>query len=180
MSKNEIDSLIQKVKIFTEAQRFSDAAQCLYDAATMETETARKAHFWQESAALYEKAGENRKAADTYQCAGELLDSSAKAGCLMASWKCLISGIVAYEYDCSWEWRGDSGGHESGHDMYQNAIKEYQAEAERVLSKTLRMEGIDGRKALKEASLECKRLEREGGWGASRCKEVVERVTNKS
>ncbi len=46
--------------------------------------------------------------------------------------------------------------------MYQGAIREYQEEAERVLALILHMEGFDGRKALKEARLECKRLEQEG------------------
>jgi len=178
--KNETDDLIRKVKTFTEARKFSDAARCLDDAATMEAETARKAHFWRQAAALYKKAGEYRKAADTYQSAGELLESSARAECLMASWKCLISGIVAYEYDCSWEWRGDSGDHESGHDTYQNAIKEYQAEAERVLFAVLHIEGLNGQEVLKEAGLEYKRLEKAGGWGASRCKKIIEGATNKS
>ena len=77
----------------------------------------------------------------------------------MRALKCRLYYLFA---DCSWEWRGDSQEHTSGHDMSQGAIREYQEEAERVLALILHIEGFYGRKALKEARLECKRLEQEG------------------
>jgi hypothetical protein len=180
MNWKDIKKLSQEAKDNIERHRFSDAAQCLEKAAIIEADTERKVNLWQEAAALYRQTGECMEAASCYLHASELLETVDKASCLMASWKCLIFGIVTCEYDCSWEWRGDLEEHVSSHDVYQRGIQEYQAEAERTLSMILRMEGFDGRKILNEAKLECKRLEQEGGWGASRCTEIIENATNKS
>ncbi len=180
MNINDTERLIQEANENIERNRLSDAAKCFEKAATIETDSVRKANMWQEAATLYEQTGECLKAASRYQSVSKLLETEDKVKCLMASWKCLISGLVTCEYECSWEWHGDSEEHASSHDVYQSAIRKYQVEAERVLSMILHLQGIDSRKILNEARLECKRLEREGGWGASRCKEIVEHVTNES
>jgi hypothetical protein len=96
----------------------------------------------------FRKPGSFNKAAGCCQKAAELLEGKGKAACLMASWKILMDAIVAFEYDCGFEWRGETNG---SHDSYLNDIERYGNEATDVLRKALRIDGVDANRIIKQA-----------------------------
>jgi len=109
-----------------------------------------------------------------YQNVVQLLDGEQKAECLMDSWKDLIDTIVHFEYDCSFEWRGETDG---SHDSYQEDLNRYQKKAEDVLKQALSVKGVDKNRIIEKASDECQKREKEGGWGSSRCWSIIRNVT---
>ena len=97
-----------------------------------------------------------------------------KANNIMDSWLGLIDTIVHFEYDCSFEWRGETDG---SHDSYQEDLNQYQKKAEDVLKQALSVEGVDKDRIIEKASAECRKREKEGGWGAARCWNIIRNVT---
>jgi hypothetical protein len=85
---------------------------------------------------------------------------------LLARWKTIVENIVAFEYDCSFEWRGETDG---SHDSYLEDLKRLELEAGEALQLALNTEGADRPALLERAGEVCRKMEAEGGWGASRC-----------
>lgn len=85
---------------------------------------------------------------------------------LLAGWMKLIDTIVAFEYDCSFEWRGETDG---SHDSYLEDLKRLEREAAEALRQALASEGAQRETLLVQARERCCLCEAEGGWGAERC-----------
>ena len=103
------------------------------------------------------------------------MDGNQKAQYLLSRWKEIIKTIVGFEYDCSFEWRGETDG---SHDSYQEDLNRYQKKAEDVLKQVLSIKGVDKNRIIEKASNECRKREKEGGWGASRCWNIIRNVTS--
>ena len=160
-------------RAFTEAGRYYERA-------------AATAGAGKEAAELLRKAGEAHAemlstgdASRCYRGAGQLLDAEDKAECLIDCWRVYIRAIVAYEYECSYEWRGATDGrHDSDSAIYKDLIMETRREAEEVLRQAVNIEGVDGYAIIEQARDECRRCQREGGWGASMCQGIVAEIAS--
>jgi len=94
------------------------------------------------------------------------MDEQLKAWGLFDKWKGLIEAIAHFEYDCSFEWRGETDG---SHDSYLEDIRRLRKEAEAVLREAVSVEGADRGRILEKAGEVCRKWEETGGWGADRC-----------
>ena len=102
------------------------------------------------------------------------LEAEQKANNIMEDWIDLIDTIVHFEYDCSFEWRGETDG---SHDSYQEDLYRYQKKAEDLLRQALSVEGVAQDRIIERASDECRKREKSGGWGARRCWNIIRNVT---
>ena len=169
----EIKRLIQEAEIFLKQKKFSDAGRCFEKAAAITDDKREMVVLLKKAAEAFR---EPRSISDEIRChlnASRLLEGNEKAESLLACWRANIQGIVDYEYDCSFEWRGETNG---SHDSYLKDLDRYQKEAEKVLKQALTVKKVKKKKIIKQASNECRRREQEGGWGASRCWKTIENV----
>ena len=160
-------------------RRSDEACRCLEEAAGAEEDRGTKAQLWQRAAEVYAEDRSTENAGRCYRKASLLLEGQEKADCLLAWWRHLILAIAGCQWDCSFEWRGETdGSHDADHEYYQGAIARYREEAERVLREALSIEGIRTSGIIKEAKRECRRREKDG-WGAKICWSIVAEVTGK-
>ena len=103
----------------------------------------------------------------------ELMDDNQKAQYLMSCWKEIIKTIVEFEYDCSFEWRGETNG---SHDSYLEDIKRLEKEGEDLLKQMLSVKGVDRNRIIEKAREECRKWEEAGGWGSGKCWDIVNKV----
>ena len=173
-----MDELVQR--FITEAdealknRKYSDAGRCYEKAAETTHHKTQAAKLLRKASETFRKTGMYKDADRCYQNAVKLLDGEQKAECLMDCWKDLMETIVHFEYDCSFEWRGETDG---SHDSYQEDLNRYQKKAEGVLKQALKVKGVDKNRIIEKASDECRKMDREGGWGASRCWNIIRNVT---
>ncbi|MCD4743949.1 MAG: hypothetical protein K8R67_15920 [Desulfobacteraceae bacterium] len=102
-----------------------------------------------------------------------MMGGEQKAQYLLECWKDIIDTIVHFEYDCSFEWRGETDG---SHDSYLEDINLYQKKAEDVLRRALNVDGIDKDMLIEKAREECRKREEEDGWGSARCWDIINNV----
>ena len=102
------------------------------------------------------------------------MEDNQKVQYLMSRWKEIIENIVGFEYDCSFEWRGETNG---SHHSYLKAIQQLQKEAQEILKQALSVKGADRNRILEKAREECKKWEEAGGWGSGRCWDIISKVT---
>ena len=116
-----------------------------------------------------------------YREAARLSDAGAARACLMDCWRTYVWAIAGCEYDCGFEWRGATdGSHDDDHDYYQGAIAEYRGQAVELLADLLAHAGWWERHAiLREAQRECGRLKKGGGWGVSRCHDIIRAASSR-
>jgi len=167
--------LVARAEDYMGQRRFGEAAKCFEAAAAAARYKARIAELLKRAAGAYAEFGSTRDAGRCYLKASEFLEKNDRAECLMAYWRALILAIAGSLYDCGFEWKGEPDHHED-HVSYQQDVREYQEEAERVLGEVLRIEGVDRDAVIEEAREECRRRKKDG-WGASECWQIVENVT---
>ena len=155
-------------------RKFMDAGRFYEKAAETTRHKKQTAKLLRKASEAYRKSGRYKEADRCYQNAVQLLDGQQKVNCLMDGWKDLINTIVHFEYDCSFEWRGETDG---SHDSYQEDLNQYQKKAEDILKEALSVKGVDKDKIIKKASDECRKREKEGGWGSSRCWDIIRNAT---
>lgn len=173
----EIEKLVKEAEESIKQRKFSDAGRYSERAAAIADDK-------KETVALLKKAAEafreSRSTHDEIRCylnAGRLSEGKEKAESLLSCWRAYIQRIVDYEYDCSFEWRGETDG---SHDSYLNDLDRYQKEAENVLTQALTVKKVKKKKIIKQAADECRRREQTGGWGASRCWKTIENAEKNS
>lgn len=170
----------QTKRFITEAEealqnrKYADAGRCYEKAAESTRHKTQAAKLLRKASETYRDSGMVKEADRCFQNAVQLLDGEQKAECLMDCWKDVIETIVHFEYDCSFEWRGETDG---SHDSYQEDLNRYQKKAEDVLKQALSVKGVDKNRIIEKASDECRKREKEGGWGASRCWKIIRTVT---
>ena len=155
-------------------RKYIDACRCYEKAADTARHTTQAAELLRKASETFRKYGRYEEADRCYQKALRLLDGQEKAEYLLNGWIDLIDTIVHFEYDCNFEWRGETDG---SHDSYQEDLNRYQNKAENVLKQALTIKGVDKNKIIEKASDECRKLEKAGGWGASRCWNSIRNVT---
>lgn len=176
---DEAQHLVRTAEEHLHRGQLPDAARCLEEAAATAGSKAEAARLLANAAETYARARSTEDAGRCYRQAGQLLGGDDKAECLMAYWRSLILAIAGCEYDCGYEWRGDtSGAHDADHDHYQGRIGQHEEEAARVLAEVLHIEGIDRRRIIKRAQKECRERGRDG-WGAGVCARIIAEVIGK-
>ena len=175
--KDATKDLVSKAEEFLKRHRFTDAAACFEKAAESEDDKAKAAPLLKRAGEAYAQTRSLEDAGRCYSQAGELMDNEGKAECLMAYWQSLVLEIAGCQYDCGYEWRGDTtGDHDADHHFYQDQIKQYQQEAQRVLVEALRIAGVNKREIIRAANKECRKRKKDG-WGAGICSNIVAHAT---
>ena len=166
-------------RLITEAEEALSNGKYI-DAGRFYEKAAESAFHKSQAVKLLKKASEAYKTCGMYKDANRcsekallFMDDNQKVQYLMESWRDIIDTITHFEYDCSFEWRGETNG---SHDSYQKDIDRLQKEAEDVLKQALSVNGVDREKIIEETRDECRKREKEGGWGASRCWDIIRNV----
>jgi len=180
--RDETNSLIARAEEYMKERKFGDAGKCFEEAAASVVDKREGVEFLKKAAQAYEGSGVTEdNALRCYLEASQFLDKTEKAECLLACFRVYVSKIAGYEYDCGFEWRGATdGSHDDDHEFYQEKIKQYQREAEKILREALSIEGADKNKIIRQAKDECTRRKREGGWGESACWFIITNATKGS
>lgn len=150
------------------------AAQAYEKAAEESPDPAMAAAHFRKAAEFYRQVGMYAEADGCYREGADRLAGEEKAACLLECWKTWIQAIVHLEYDCGFEWRGETDG---THDSLGELSSRYRKKAEHVLRQAAGIPGIDRDRIVQQACEECLKRQREGGWGASTCREMVRRVS---
>ena len=180
--KDDAQNLEETAEEHLRERRFTEAAECFEKAAAAQKDNRATAQLLKRAAEVHAQMrsiGAIEDAERCYRQAGQLLDKTGKAECLMAYWRVLILEIAGCAYDCSYEWRGEMDDtHDADHDFYQGEIRQYRKEALEVLTEVLNIEGISRRKIIREAKKEHRRRKKDG-WGASICENMIDSITGK-
>ena len=152
---------------------YVDAGQYYEKAAGITRYKSQAAKLLKKAAETYRDCWMQEDAERCSQHAIELMDCNQKARYLLECWKNIVETIVHFEYDCSFEWRGETDG---SHDSYQEDIDLYQKKAENVLRRALDVNGVDKDVLIEKAREECRKREEEGGWGSARCWDTIRNV----
>lgn len=169
--KKDLTRLIKKADESNKLRKFSEAGRQYEEAANISTELLEKLELLKKAREAFHESGMTEEEIRCYLTISEFLIKIDKADCLYSCWLLYLRQIVAYEYDCSFEWRGEISG---THDSYQENLNNIQSKALKVLIDALTVKEIDQKKLLEQAIMECSRMEREGGWGAARCWKIIE------
>jgi len=169
-----VQGFITEAEAALKNRKYIDAGRCYEKAAETTRHKTQAAELLRKASETYRDSGMYKEADRCYQNTVQLLDGEQKAEYLMDCWKDLIEDIVHFEYDCSFEWRGETDG---SHDSYQEDLNRYQKKAEDVLKQALSVKGVDKNRIIEKASDECRKREKEGGWGSSRCWSIIRNVT---
>ena len=170
---NLINRFISDAKRATSNGEYVDAGNYYEKAAEIARHRPQAAELLQKAAKAYQDCWMRKDAERCSQHAVELMDGNQKAQYLLECWKDIVDTIVHFEYDCSFEWRGETDG---SHDSYQEDIELYQKKAEDVLRQALNVNGIDKDLLIEKAREECRKKEKEGGWGSARCWNTISNV----
>jgi tetratricopeptide (TPR) repeat protein len=165
--------LVSHAEALIEDSRYTDAGRCYERASESVHDKETAAALLIKASEAFRKPGSFNNAARCCQKAAELLEGKGKAVCLMASWQILMDAIAAFEYDCGFEWRGETNG---SHDSYLHDIERYANEATDVLRQALRIDGVDANRIIKQAEEKWKEMKEGGGWGATRCWDIIQTV----
>jgi tetratricopeptide (TPR) repeat protein len=154
-----------------------DHAKGFEEAAALADDKRDSADLLKKAAQAYEDWGDRENAVRCYLHAAQILEKKEKAECFLACFRLYVEGIAVQQWECGFEWKGvTDGSHDDDHNLHQGIIKEYMCEAEKVLREAMSVEGAGRKKIMKRARAECRRMKKDG-WGASECREVIERVT---
>jgi tetratricopeptide (TPR) repeat protein len=172
---NEIvQRLIKEAEEAYQNKQYFEAGRCYEEAAETTLHKSQAGKLFRSASDVYRNAGKPANADECYQKAIHLLEGQQKAECILDGWKDLIDTIVHFEYDCSFEWRGETDG---SHDSYEEDLKQLQIKAEVVLKQALSVKGVDKDRIIEKARDECRTREKEDGWGASRCWSIISNAT---
>jgi hypothetical protein len=163
---------IMEAEVAIENRNYIKGGQC-YEKATETINGKTKAGLFKKAAKIYRDHGMYRDAARCCQNAARLLEGDEKAACLFGCWEAFIEAIVQLEYDCSFEWRGETN---SSHDSYLDDIRKYQKKAQKAIKQAFSVKRIDKDILIEKARAECRKREQEGGYGASRCWDTIGNV----
>ena len=168
---NEIvQRLIKEAEKAFQNTKYAEAGRYYEKAAETTHQEAQSAKLLQKAAEAYRGCGMKEDAERCFKQAVELMDGNQKAEYLLSRWKEIIKTIVAFEYDCGFEWRGETNG---SHDSYLEDIRQLQKEGKDILKQALRVNGIDRNDIIEEARAECRKWEEAGGWGSRSCWEII-------
>ena len=174
-SEAEVRQLIGEAEEHGRHRRYAAAAQCLERAAAA-GDVNDRAQIWMRAGEMWVEDGNRVAAGRCYLQASELLDGPAKIDCMFTCWRAYINGIVRDEWECGFEWRGDLEEHRDDHASHDRAIDTYRREATSVLAAILRIPGTSRSEVLGRAEQEYVRLKNQGGWGARRCRAIIDSV----
>ena len=169
-----VQHLIKKAEEAYQNKQYIEAGRCYEEAAQTTPHKAQAAKLFKKASGAYRVCSMDKKAERCLHYAIEFASGNLKADCLMECWENIIDTIVHFEYDCSFEWRGETDG---SHDSYKEDIDRYQRKAEDVLKQALNLDGADRDSIIERARCECRKREQEGGWGSSRCWSIISRAT---
>jgi tetratricopeptide (TPR) repeat protein len=169
-----VNRFITEAEEALQSRKYIEAGQCYEKAAETTLHNSQAGELLRKASNIYRESGRSEDADRCYHKAVQLLDGQQKAECLLDGWKDLINTIVHFEYDCSFEWRGETDG---SHDSYQEDLNRYQKKAEDVLKQALNVKGVDKVRIIEKASDECRKIEKEGGWGSRRCWNTIRNAT---
>ena len=93
-----------------------------------------------------------------------------KALDLFERWRDTIDTIAHFEYDCNFEWRGETDG---CHDSYLMDLHGLEEKARNLFLQALAVEGVDKTLLIEKAREVCRKWEATGGWGSARCWKTI-------
>ena len=169
-----INRFIADAERATSNGQYDDAGQYYEKAAETTRHKSQATKLLKKASEAYRNCWMHEKAERCCKHAIELMDGNQKARYLLECWEDIIETIVHFEYDCSFEWRGETDG---SHDSYQEDIDLYQKKAEDILRQALDVKGVDKDILIEKAREECRKREEEGGWGSARCWNTIRNVT---
>jgi hypothetical protein len=165
--------LIKKADDYFKQYKYSEAARLYETAAESAIDTSQKIALYKKAAEAYHELGSTDEEARCLVYASNLLDGEEKIDCLVLCWKAYITAIAVFQYDTSFEWKGED---ENLNASYSETIDDYLGKAVGVLEKVLEVKGVDKSKLIEELGTECVKRQNEGGWGASYCWKSIEKA----
>ena len=178
--QNDANDPVAQAEAYLAKRQFSDAARCFEIAAAAADGKKETAVHLRKAARAYAEMRETEDAARCWLEAARCLEGVEKAECFMDCFRAYILEIAGCEYDCGYEWRGATdGSHSDDHAYYQETIRKYQKEAQKVIGMALSVKGADKYIVMDQARDELQKRKSKGNWGADRCAEIISNVTNK-
>jgi tetratricopeptide (TPR) repeat protein len=169
-----VQRLIKEAEKAFQNTEYVEAGRYYEKAAETTHHEAQSAKLLKKAAEAYREGWMKEDAERCFKQAIELMDGNQKAQYLLSRWKEIIKTIVEFEYDCSFEWRGETNG---SHDSYLEDIRQLEKEGKDILKQALSVNGIDRNYIIEKAREECRKWEEAGGWGASRCWNIISNAT---
>jgi len=161
-----VNRLIEDAEYATSEKRHEDAAHCYEKAAELTPHKSQAAKLMQKASQSYLACWMREDSKRCARYALELMEGSQKIDYLFERWQEIIDTIAHFEYDCSYEWRGETDG---SHDSYLEDLDRLVEEARAILQQAFDVEGVDEAGLIEKAGEECRKWESTGGWGSARC-----------
>ena len=169
-----VNSYISDAEISASNGQYLEAGQFFEKAAGTIRHKSQASKLLIKASEAYRRCWKTEDAERCSQRAVELMDGDQKTQYLLELWKDAIETIVHFEYDCSFEWRGETDG---SHDSYQEDINQYVKKAEDILRQAIEVKGVDKDTILEKAREECRKREAKGGWGSASCWKTIGNLT---
>jgi hypothetical protein len=146
--------------------KFPDAAT-LYEAEAEKTrDIAEKVLLYNKAASAYHEYGSPDDEVRCLLATIDYLQDEANVQCLVSCWKVYIRASALYQYETSFEWKGEN---ENLDPQYGEIIEGYLSKSVDILERILRSEKLDRNSIREELALECVKMQNEGGWGVDQC-----------
>ena len=168
--------MIEKADSLFKQYKFIEAAKIYLELADKSTEVIHKIEFIRKAAMAFHELGSYNEEAECMLQTCPLLEEEEKIECLVSVWRIYIMAIAVFQYERSFEWRGEA---ENLDEAYFETIEGYFEKAVAVLKGTLRQKGIDRDMLLERLGNECAKRQNEDGWAADHCRKSIEKAWKK-
>jgi hypothetical protein len=157
-------------------KKYSEAPKLFEEAAKSANDVKSTIAFYRKAAEAYDDLGSYEEEARCLMITSTFLQGKEKIDCLIACWKTYIKAIAVYQYEASFEWKGEV---ENLDPSYGKTIEKYYSQSVNVLKKVfaIRKNDVDG--LLDELRSECAIMSNEGGWAVSECASSINEAYEK-
>lgn len=165
--------MTKEADIFYEQKQFVKAAKLYEEAAQKSMDDAQKIISYRKAASSYKELG---LVDDEVRCliqTSEFLGDQEKIDCLINCWEAYITAIAVFQYETSYEWKGQD---ENLNDAYFETIDAYLVKAIGILESLIQLKYVDKQRVLERLANSCAKRQNEGGWGASHCWKSIDKA----
>jgi len=156
---NEAEELFKNAK-------YNEAAKIFFKLAELTNKKEDKKKYLQKAADSYQKIGSlDEEAACIFEIS-TLCEGKEKVDHLVSVWRIYILAIAVYQYDTSFEWKGEVN---NLNGSYEEKINNYYNKAVNAIILALDEKGVDEKSLLEILGNECVKRQNEGGWGSEYC-----------
>lgn len=171
------DNMINEADELFKASRYVEAAKLYIEIAEKSENLLEKKIFLKKAADSYHELGSfDEEAACIYKILS-LSEGIEKVELLVKVWSIYILAIAGYQYETSFEWKGEV---ENLDEAYGEKINYYYSEAVKAIRLALEEKGVDKKWLLEALGNECVKRQNEGGWGADHCWNSIHSAWNKN